>query len=122
MPQLYPIWISGIGELDLVYEGTGLIMQNLHLSYRCLLRDIEILNKSLEQFLRDEKMDTAIAQETATTYREKKAVLNQLQIKIEKIQRFRKRLIDPSVPQELIDDWKDRKRRENLLDLARRQE
>ena len=120
--QIYPIWISNLTELDLVYEGQHLLSLSLNESSLQINRQIQHLNYELQVFLEEEMMDSDAAKAVANRLRDKRAILREISQKIERVHRLLRRLSDPSVPQELVDDYRERKKRESVTEIIRGQD
>lgn len=114
--QKFPIWISDISELDLVYEGLHLVSQAINFSNLELQRQQRSLEYELKLYLEEEMMSSEVAIKAAHSLRDKKIIIRELAKKSERVHLFLKRLSDPSVPPELVDDFKERKQRELLLE------
>lgn len=121
--QVFPIWISEIPELDLVYEGLHEVYVNLNSSHRYIQKRIGELDRDLAEaiFETDEgPIITEIAQEIASKLRDQKSLLREVSKKIERVHILLKRLSDPSVPRKLVDEYHERMKQKILSTIIER--
>lgn len=131
MSQVFPIWISNIAELDQVYQGQHLLRSDLCRSAQVINQIIIKLHFEIEITVRDQMAEEPLLHpDSRRDFREeiiklrrklyeKQGILREINKQLDATHQFLKRLSDPSVPQELKDEYQVKRRREALVDMTK---